>query len=96
MLTGPDDNNRIDRACVLQIVVVSLHCLVAPAADVTRRRRVRARRLCRIPRGHQPRGNHRGTTPSLPHSSHLPSYIAGICFFDAEGKGKVDKSLGRD
>ena len=23
---------------------------------------------------------------SLPHSSHLPSYIAGICFFDAEGK----------
>lgn len=30
MLTGPDDTNRIDRACVLLAVVVSLHCLVAP------------------------------------------------------------------
>jgi len=30
MLTGPDDSNRIDRACVLLAVVVSLHCLVAP------------------------------------------------------------------
>jgi|GEM_PF-3297972 len=28
MLTGPDDSNRIDRACVLLAVVVSLHCLV--------------------------------------------------------------------
>ncbi len=30
MLTGPDDANRIDRACVLLAVAVSLHCLVAP------------------------------------------------------------------
>jgi len=30
MLTGPDDTNRIDRACVLLALVVSGHCLVAP------------------------------------------------------------------
>jgi hypothetical protein len=30
MLTAPDDTNRIDRACVLLAVAVSLHCLVAP------------------------------------------------------------------
>jgi hypothetical protein len=30
MLTGPDDTNRIDRACVLLAVAVSLHCLAAP------------------------------------------------------------------
>jgi hypothetical protein len=30
MLTGPDDSNRLDRACVMLALVVSLHCLVAP------------------------------------------------------------------
>jgi hypothetical protein len=35
MLTGPDDTNRIDRACVLLAVAVSLHCLAAALLALT-------------------------------------------------------------